>query len=472
MKIFKTLLACLAIVSFASAYAVTEKEMEQARTTTARIYLRWSNNLAGYLDEANPATMAELESMLKEQDAKNLQAFKNAGVPSNYASWNKEDLIKYWTQTFFENAKGLTEQGSNQGARGRMKNELKKMSVGASENKETATTASPTGSEPVSAIDGNGQSGYDQRIQETKDAMSSNNDEAAFNQNLNADNNEGGSGTWVYILILVVLVIIVIILVLYASKTMRNSNSRKEEGYKPRGRRAEYHDDTHKKEESKQYPSAEVVPMNVRKAQETGHANHEHEIAQLREGFNRRLAAKQEEVDDLNRRVGDLQAEARELSATVDRLRKDNESLKAELESRKEEAAKAVRHEPVRETASKEEPKKTAEALRNSEIKEIYLGRVNGNGVFVRADRSFSPGNSVYKLVTTDGFSGTYRVVDNRTLEMLALEHPEEFLGGGCVAKDINDTIGRTSIITESAGTAIFEGGAWRVIRKAHIRYD
>ena len=102
----------------------------------------------------------------------------------------------------------------------------------------------------------------------------------------------------------------------------------------------------------------------------------------------------------------------------------------------------------------------------------IYLGRANSRGIFVRADRRLSPGNTIYRLDTEDGLVGTFHVVDNPAVTAIALEHPLEMLSGGCSAIDIEDTVGATSIVTESSGTAIFENGYWKVLRKSSIRYE
>ena len=102
----------------------------------------------------------------------------------------------------------------------------------------------------------------------------------------------------------------------------------------------------------------------------------------------------------------------------------------------------------------------------------IYLGRANSRGIFVRADRRLSPGNTIYRLDTEDGLVGTFHVVDNPAVMAIALEHPLEMLSGGCSAIDIEDTVGATSIVTESSGTAIFENGYWKVLRKSSIRYE
>ena len=43
---------------------------------------------------------------------------------------------------------------------------------------------------------------------------------------------------------------------------------------------------------------------------------------------------------------------------------------------------------------------------------------------------------------------------------------------GACTGEDLNDTVGVRRIVTESAGTAIFEQGYWKVLRKSRIRYE
>ena len=508
MKLFKTLLVCFAVFGCTAAYAVTEREMEQARTTAAKVYLRWSNNMSGYLDNMNPTTMADLEAGLRDEERKNLEAFKSAGVPSNYSSWDKEELVKYWTVTFFDNAKGLQSKGASQGARGTIKKVLNKMDVSAPNTPEAQTPAAPGTADPnapSSALTTDNGDGYSEGIQQTQDVMANNPDEEGATDEsamtpAPSQEKKSGSGNWIYILILIVLIIAVILLVVYASRTMKGGGSRGSRGSRnstPKARRPEFNDFEPRKEHKEARPKPRTIDVDKMAAEKqqaaAAAANAEAENARMREKYSENLAEKQEEIRSLSRKVADLQSENVELSEKLAVARKENETLKTQLENLKAEAAEnaaivAAGKTAAQEAAPARQPEHGHHADRHheahavpsahpapaakSEIKEIYLGRVNANGMFVRADRAYSPGNSVYKLITTDGFSGTYRVVDNRTLEMLALEHPEEYLGGGCVAKDIADTIGRTSIITESAGTAIFEGGAWRVIRKARIRYD
>lgn len=102
----------------------------------------------------------------------------------------------------------------------------------------------------------------------------------------------------------------------------------------------------------------------------------------------------------------------------------------------------------------------------------IYLGRANARGIFVRADRRINAGNTIYRLDTNDGLVGTFHVVDEPEVVDVALSNPAEYLGNGCTGEDLGDTAGVTRIVTESAGTAIFENGYWKILRKTRIRYE
>ena len=142
--------------------------------------------------------------------------------------------------------------------------------------------------------------------------------------------------------------------------------------------------------------------------------------------------------------------------------------------------------EPARPAAREEErprqrqtaaaPARKAEPEERKEEKEIikviYLGRANSRGFFVRADRRVSSGNTVYRLDTDDGHVGTFRVVDMPEVVDRVLSNPEEYLSGGCQGEELSDTFGVKHIVTESAGTAIFEDGYWKVLRKSKIRYE
>ena len=102
-----------------------------------------------------------------------------------------------------------------------------------------------------------------------------------------------------------------------------------------------------------------------------------------------------------------------------------------------------------------------------STLRTIFLGRANAKGIFVRADRTLNLGNSIFRLDTSDGYAGSFRVAADPTVWEMAMLTPRESLAGACVVADLDITDGMHKNVNDSAGTAIFEGGCWKVIRKA-----
>lgn len=99
--IFKFFLIAVAMVIAIPSFAVTDREMEAARTMAAKHYLRYANNGSDYLDKLNPSTMSELTTFLKAKEKENIKSFNAVAVPKDYASWDKAKLVKYWSVTFF-----------------------------------------------------------------------------------------------------------------------------------------------------------------------------------------------------------------------------------------------------------------------------------------------------------------------------------------------------------------------------------
>ena len=73
----KRIIASVVLAVFAiPVFAVTDKEMEEARTITARAYLRYANDGSGYLDDFKATTMSQLESKLKAKREREYQGFQ------------------------------------------------------------------------------------------------------------------------------------------------------------------------------------------------------------------------------------------------------------------------------------------------------------------------------------------------------------------------------------------------------------
>lgn len=408
--------------------AVTQKEMDEARAITAKAYLRYANNGSGYLDEIEVRSMADLTSHLKEKEKENLKAFNKVAVPSDYASWDKEKLVEFWSVTFFKSPE-LSAQGK--AAKTRVRAKLQAMTVSAPAAPEPAPepAAEPVAEEtaaPATEVPA-----------EPQEILADQKDIEAAAQEAEMPRESGSAGTWIYVVVLVILVGVVIWLMLYASKLMK-------------------------------------------KQSDDGDGNAE-DTAELRDKARAALVRKNEEIENLKRRLAETEERAADTGAELEKLKLDNRRLYEQIERLRAESRRQP--EPRREPAYEPEPLRTsapvapraeepvAEPAGTRQV--LYLGRVNSRGLFVRADRRVSPGNTVFRLDTQDGLVGTFRVVDEPDVTAALLANPNAYLAGGCIGEDLEDTAGVRHIVTEGAGTAILEkNGYWKVLRKTTIRYE
>lgn len=442
MKYFKPILSTLvALTACLPAMAVTEKEMEEARTFTAKSYLRYVNNGSGYLDDVNAKTMAELGAKLKAKEKENLVAFNAVKVPTDYASWDKKRLVEYWAATFFTSP-GLDPNGK--GARTRVKNYIEAMNVTAPAPKEAETTAAapepaptPASPAPETSTPEDGQIAPEDvtPVQDADILADQKEIEKAAEESRDTRPQEQ-SRTWVYVLVLAILVGIVIWLVIYAANLMK--------------RQPEAEDTDSGKNESRSESENE-----------------------LREQTRKAIAVKNQELQQMRERLESAEARVASLSTQLESEKAERarleESLRRFQESAPAPAAVATRTEIARPTP----PAATPETPKEKPIlKVIYLARANKRGIFVRGDRKITAGSTIYRLDTNDGLVGTFHVVDEPEVVDLALSDPVEYLSHGCTGEDLEDTSGVTRIVTKSAGTAIFENGYWKVIRKTRIQYE
>lgn len=425
-KIFAFLLVLLAP---GVTFAVTDQEMEQARTIAAKAYLRYANDGSGYLDDLNPKTMQELEASLKTKEKENIKAFKAISVPSDYKDWNKDKLVEFWSVTAFQN-KGLLEKG--RGGRIRARSQINKMTISTSpqapisqepsEVSKSETSANETNPTPDNITTSELNAVY------TEEELRM--DEEKAEEDLDVD--QAGNYTWVYIMVLAILVAIVIALVVYAMKVMKKNNFNTE-NYQP----ADSDLNALTQSQQEEYESV-LADKNV-------------EIAMLKkklESFSRQNSEMKVKIDNLTAELETLQ------SQKVSETRNTASSIQGESNGKEE----------VKDFIVTTPPKKR--------LHTIYLGRANSRGIFIRADRTINPGHSIFELETSDGFTGTFRVIDSPSVWSLALSNPQEYLEKSCMGPDLDSPGNATKIITESSGTAVFEGGCWRVIRKTRIRYE
>ena len=439
-------LAFILSLTHFSANAVTDKEMEQARTIATKAYLRYANDGSGYLDDIKATTMAELEKSLKPKEKENLKAFKAIPVPKDYKTWDKQKLVDYWGVKAFATP-GLVEKGRI--GRTRAKKNINAMTVtppaketaketpaatsAATAEPEGATKPSPDGPEtmpesaptPVDSIATDPLTQAEAAI----DALSSPEDEPIEKK---ADNH-----TWIYVVILCILVAVVVALVVFASNVMKKSEAA---------------------------PRQEPLRLTPEDASNNN---------ALREKFAATLNSKNEEIKALSKKIESLNSQNAALKANLEGLTAEIASLRNRLNSR---APQQQSREPElapqsddtsAKPATQATPKPEATSLRT-----IYLGRANARGIFVRADRNLNIGNSIFRLDTSDGYAGSFRVANNPSVWENALLNPNESLAGACVIANPDETDGMSRIVNDSAGTAILEGGCWKVIRKAKVHLE
>lgn len=435
---FKHLVYIILCITFTlPSFAVSDKDMEQAKVAAAKLYLRWANNGSGYLDEINPSSMADLESKLKAQEKENLKDFNKVNIPSDYASWDKQRFVQFWGTTFFTSP-ALSADGKR--AKDRVKAKVNAMNVSAPSEtpKEDTKSEEPKKEEPAAENkDQNKNEVADEEaivIPEPQEVVHQ--EEAivdsmamiqAEEESMALSNREekAKSHTWIYVVILIVLVILVVWLMVYAANMMK-----------------------------KQGADGKAIS-----------------------GGSDKKTKKEIEA---------LVSENDKLRAELSRLKRDLEDTKAE--NNRLRAGTSESRKPLRETytqtavATAAPVTPAAATLRREEsvdkpqqtkiISEIFLGRANPKGLFVRGDRRPNPDHTIYRLDTKDGIVGTFRFADTPEAFAVSMSNPLHFLAGGCVSDNFEEAEGAARIITEAPGTAILENGCWKVLRKSKIRFE
>lgn len=409
-------------------FAVTDREMEAARTLAAKHYLRYANNGSDYLDKLNPSTMSELTGALKAKEKENIKSFNAVAVPKDYASWDKARLVEYWSNTFFKSS-GLKEDGKK--CLGVLAKKLNKLTVGTpsapkaetSESKvptaEPAETSSPTvGEIPAPSVEPVAE------VQEDLTAV------ADADAGLADEQPHRASNTGWYVAILVVLVGVVIWLVMYASKSIKESGGTIVD----------------KKESEREIRDAK------RAAKE--------EINGMREQYATSLAAKNEEIKQLKVKCESLESQLeetrRELSRVQNRL--SASSSQSQPQPAVSASSASLVAEPSHQKATSLPPV-------------VYLGYVNQRGLFVKASRSLNPDSSVYRMDIPDGHHGTYSVANTSEVLDRVLSDIGLWLEGGCVIENPQDADIATGILTLEQGEALFADNTCRVIKKARIKF-
>lgn len=405
--------AILLAFVFSSVKAITPDEMEQAKTITALWYLRYANNGSDYLEKISPKTMSDLEAKLKKKEKENIKSFKAVEVPSDYAEWDKDKMVDYWSNTFFKSA-GLNSEGLK--AKSRVRKKLSNMQI-SRETTETPKEEPTNANEPTLEITADSSQN---EISVVSDSLSvseamptlANEDESDLQQTENYESSKSqNSGTTTYVVILVVLVIIVVMLIVYAMKIMKH----------------------------KQEPDQEDEEL-----QNDMLATCENNLVSKK---NMEIAALQEEIEVLKMQLRLSQNQVAELRKEL-----KNSSKKDIVEN------------TLTNNANRRPMSPRPERI-------IYLARANNQGIFVRAESEYNPDNSIFRLKTSDGVSGSFSIIENPQAVRLALSSLEFYLANACVTDDDFSTTGIATIENCNVGTAIFENGRWIVTRKAKIEF-
>lgn len=437
----------VAVVTAIPSFAVTDKEMEQARVLAAKHYLRYANNGSDYLDKLNPSTLSELSGSLKTKEKENIKSFNAVAVPKDYASWDKAKLVEYWSSTFFKSP-GLKEDGKK--CLSVLVKNLQKMEVAAPSAAAPSAPAAapaekpaekPADAQPAAAAqnDAANAAEVEQEIEQTEAAIA----QAEADAGLVEEKPRESSNTTLYIIILAVLVIGVIWLVVYASKSM------KETGANLSDRKA----------------SEKEIRETKRAAKE--------ELNKMRDQYADSLTSKNDEIKQ-------LKAQCESLEAELEAARRETAAVRRELDSarREQSGTQARRPEPsprpaqtsTQQAPAQEKPQ-PAPARQGGLPPMVYLSLVNQKGLFVKASRSLNAESSVYVMDIPDGHHGEFRVVNDQKVLDRILEDVDKWLAGGCIMENPEDADIATEIVTLQAGEAVFADNTCRVTKKARIKF-
>lgn len=402
------------------AQAATPEEMERARVAAFKVCLRHLNNRSDYLEEKNPKNMAELESQLKDTEKTNIEVLKKIKIPeqSEYAGWDKKKFDDFWINTFVDATAVEGKDWCRNSPKNGMNLAFKDLtstvqSSAATDTQETTEPAEEPSAEvvPDDKADENEIEVGDLEVVDTEQIQT---EPVSDKQQAKQ---EKSSNNTIEIVVLCILVVVVIALVGYALNIMKKNRMKQAASVRSSQRKP------------RQYDVDDYKPAR------TVEADPEDESP-----FAAYSAPQQPDIDPRDREI--------------ERLRSEIASLQTKIKGTP--AARPAMGTPVR----------------RNEPRIIYLAKANNEGVFTRADARYNMGNSIFKLVTTDGVSGSFSVLEDPTVFELALMMPTEYLVNACIGRNLQLSEGARTIVNIASGTAIFEDGRWRVSRKAQIRYS
>lgn len=438
------------VVPALKCYGVTPDEMERARAVAACVYIRYVDDGSGYLDGFKPKSMGDVREKVKghEKDESLLQEFMGAPVANDFDQWDKEKFVNYWSGEFFKNS-GLSDRNSSM-RNDRIRARVSTMDVTAPAPKEEERQK-PQQPEQV------------QQPAEPSDVTNvpiATGDSAMVRDDMRKDSEaDKGSGTnWTLIILLVVLLAVVIALVAYGVKVMKGGNPQNNNDNQP----------------TPQPQPRQPEPQQAYAAQSAT-------VYPAQDSANEML---RRQLAESRRNESSVREHNKILSDRVRSLEDEVSLLRREIEELREQANRTQILEPADTVTVVEEPVLEPEPLPRQPFVEperiveeqprqrIYLGRANRQRIFLRADRQFVPGKSIYRLTTGNELTGSFVVDSNPSIVAWVSLDPMTALGGACEVPTFAVPGGIKHIVTDSPGTAIFEDGCWKVLRPAAVHLE
>lgn len=434
--LLRGLLAAAICLPSLAAYAVTDEEMDHARAIAAQVYLRYTNDKSDYLDSKKAQSVKELQSMVEghKTDADNLKQFLAAPVSKDYSAWGKEQLAAYWSKTFFQNA-NLSKK-AEQSRNNTIKARIGTMTV------TEPSTEKPQPEDQTQEQQTQAATPAEQTAEQAAPAQAVDSSAAETSEEEEVTQADQGSNTWLYVVLLIVLIGIVIWLVLYAMRAMKGPEQKQPS---PEKRKKAEPSEQEGKYAPQPAPAYEVAATDT-------------EIEEMQARYANTIAAKNDEIERLRRAIDNSRAAEQEARTRADQLTARVSQLQQQLQS--------MRDTPAPQPA----PRQPQPAPGGERV--IYLGRANRNRVFVRADRQVTPGKTVYRLVTTNGLTGTFTVETDPSVVALVSLDAQTALCGACEAPTLAGAESCSRIVTDTAGTAIFEDNCWKVLHPAAVHLE
>ncbi|MCH4148628.1 MAG: hypothetical protein LKG25_00405 [Prevotella sp.] len=181
-----------------------------------------------------------------------------------------------------------------------------------------------------------------------------------------------------------------------------------------------------------------------------------------------------------NKDIEEIRQQLEEYAESNEALKKDLEKLKEELEDLKTQVSNLQERALPSKSESQKEAvfeagtltKMDVEPQRSEPIEQVfYLAAPANDGLFAQLSSSEQIGKSIYKMVTKDGLNGNFILMDTPDAIATAMISVSQFIKPVCKV-DGNIHQQPRHIITEEEGTVTKEGEAWRVSRKAIVRFE